>query len=94
MTARAERLQPLYCPACGKEFLIVYRSKKGAIYNECRTRLKPLQLPACVARRRIGQTKKERAARNASSEAAKNKTSTSVYTTPREGVNHGKDQQL
>lgn len=71
MTARADRLQPLYCPACGKEFLIVYRSKKGALCNECRTRLKPLTLPACVARRRIDRAKKENAARNCHSEAAK-----------------------
>lgn len=57
---RADRLKNLYCPACGKEFLIAYRSKKGAICNECRTRLKPLQLPACVIRRRIEDKEKPR----------------------------------
>ena len=79
MTDRADRLQNLYCPACGREVVTTYRSKKGATCTLCRVRLKPLQLPACVARRRIAAAKKERAARNASSEAAKSNFTSTVY---------------
>ena len=82
MTDRADRLMNLYCPACGREVVTTYRSKKGAVCPLCRVRLKPLQLPACVARRRIDRAKKERAARNCHSEAAKEKPSISVYPTP------------
>ena len=79
MTDRADRLMNLYCPACGREVVTTYRSKKGAVCPLCRVRLKPLTLPACVARRRIAAAKKERAARNASSEAAKEKLSSTGY---------------
>ena len=79
MTDRADRLMNLYCPACGREVVTTYRSKKGAVCPLCRVRLKPLQLPACVARRRIDRAKKERAARNASSEAAKSNSTSTVY---------------
>ena len=81
-----DRLRNLYCPACGREVVTTYRSKKGAVCPLCRVRLKPLQLPACVARRRIESAKKERAARCANTEAAKSNFTNSVYPTPREGV--------
>ena len=86
MTDRADRLQNLYCPACGREVVTTYRSKKGAVCPLCRVRLKPLQLPACVARRRIAAAKKERAARNCHSEAAKSNFTSTVYPEKRGGV--------